>query len=132
MTAATMERNTFRKHEHLCGKLRISEVATTGRVVHVPPFRLVGKRMPLPTKAPAQIAFAVPRRHLRHAVDRNRMKRLMREAYRQLKPALYQRLATGGEQVAWLLVFQGRGPIPLAETSLKISKALDRWLIEHG
>jgi RNase P protein component len=31
--------------------------------------------MELPTNAPAQVAFAVPKRYIRLAVDRNRMKR---------------------------------------------------------
>lgn len=127
-----MARNTFRKHEHLCGKLRISEVATTGKAVHVPPFRLVGKHMPLPTIAPAQVAFAVPRRNLRHAVDRNRMKRLMREAYRLYKPKLYEALGQDGRKVAWLFVYQGRTPITFTETSRKITAALERWLKDHG
>jgi ribonuclease P protein component len=127
-----MVRNTFRKHEHLCGKLRIREVVTTGVAVHVSPFKLVGKSMSLPTTAPAQVGFAVPRRNLRHAVDRNRMKRLMREAYRMLKPRLYEKLEGRTEQVAWLFVFQGRTCIGLCETEEKISKALERWMEKHG
>jgi ribonuclease P protein component len=125
-------RHTFRKHEHLCGELRIKEVATTGKAVHVPPFRLVGKFMELPGTAPAQIAFAVPRRNLRKAVERNRMKRLMREAYRLMKPRTYERLSAGTGRVAWLLVYQGRELIGQEETARKISDALDRWLLQHG
>ena len=62
-----MERATFRKHEHLCGQLRIQEVFRTGRGFSDAPFRLVGKFMDLPTKAPAQVAFSVPRKHLRRS-----------------------------------------------------------------
>ncbi len=127
-----MARNTFRKHEHLCGKLRIRDVVTTGAAIHVPPFKLVGKRMALPTAAPAQVGFAVPRRNLRHAVDRNRMKRLMREAYRLHKPQLYARLEGQQEQVAWLIVYQARTCIGYRETEQKITKALERWLSKHG
>jgi len=127
-----MNRATFRKHEHLCGRLRIQEVVTTGRAVHDAPFKLVGKRMALPTRAAAQVAFAVPRRNLRHAVDRNRMKRLMREAYRHSKARYLEPLSAAGEQCAWLFVFQGRQPITLEETRIKITRCLDRWMKEHG
>lgn len=127
-----MARNTFRKHEHLCGKLRIRDVVTTGVAVHVPPFKLVGKRMVLHTAAPAQVGFAVPRRNLRRAVDRNRMKRLMREAYRLQKAQLYTKLEGQQEQIAWLFVFQARTCIGLQETEQKITKALSRWLEKHG
>ncbi len=127
-----MERSTFSKNERLRGQLRVQEVATTGRSVHDAPFKIIGKIMALPTSAPAQIAFAVPKRNLKLAVDRNRMKRLMREAYRKNKQAWYERLRAGGVQCAWLIVFNGRAPITLTETHLKISRALDRWLKEHG
>ena len=126
-----MARLTFRKHEHLCGALRIREVATTGAAVNMAPFRLVGKVMELPTIAPAQVAFAVPKRGTRLAVDRNRVKRLMREAYRLEKPALIERLKGRKGQVAWLFIFQGRDTPTLAEARVKISRALHRWLDEH-
>ncbi|MBK9193409.1 MAG: ribonuclease P protein component [Flavobacteriales bacterium] len=123
---------TFSKHERLRGRLRVQEVATTGRSVHEPPFKLVGKLMALPTDAPAQIAFAVPKRNLPLAVHRNRVKRLLREAYRIDKHRWYGKLQASGKQCAWLIVFQGKAPVTLAETELKISRALDRWLKQHG
>lgn len=127
-----MERNTFRKHEHLCGKVRIREVALSGAAVFVPPFKLMGKTMELPTHAPAQIAFAVPRRNLKRAVDRNRIKRLMREAYRLNKNELYAKLEGRNEQIAWLVVYQGRAAMDLQSTEDKITRALHRWLEQHG
>lgn len=125
-------RATFRKHERLCGRLRIEEVVKTGRTVHVPPFKLVGKLMPLPTTAPAQVAFAIPKRHVRNAVDRNRMRRLMREAYRLNKQGYHQRLQEKGKQCAWLFIYQSRTLIDLATTQEKITRAMHRWLKEHG
>jgi ribonuclease P protein component len=127
-----VQRATFSKHERLRGRLRVQEVATTGRSVHEPPFKLVGKLMALPTDAPAQIAFAVPKRNLPLAVHRNRVKRLLREAYRINKHRWYGKLQASGKQCAWLIVFQGKAPVTLAETELKISRALDRWLKQHG
>ena len=125
-------RATFRKHERLCGRLRIEEVVKTGRTIHVPPFKLVGKVMELPTTAAAQVAFAIPKRNLRNAVDRNRMRRLMREAYRMNKHAYHERLQAKGKQCAWLFVYQARTVIDLAMTQDKITRALHRWLKEHG
>ncbi len=127
-----MPRLTFRKHEHLCGHKRIQEVVTTGRAVHDAPFKLVGKRMELPTTAPAQVAFAIPKRYLRLAVERNRMRRLMREAYRLNKERYYEVLRASGTQCAWLFIYQGKATMTLAETQVKITRSLDRWMKEHG
>ncbi|MBP6313149.1 MAG: ribonuclease P protein component [Flavobacteriales bacterium] len=122
---------TFRKHEHLCRRLLIQEVFTTGRTVHDHPFKLVGKQLALPTVAPAQVAFSVPKRGMKRAVDRNRVKRLMREAYRKNKPELYERIGKG-LQYAWLFVYQGKAGITYSEVELKISRTLERWMKEHG
>ncbi|MEZ4808365.1 MAG: ribonuclease P protein component [Flavobacteriales bacterium] len=127
-----MARPTFRKHEHLCGRLRIQEVFTSGRTVHDHPLKLIGKIMELPTIAPAQVAFAVPKRVLRKAVQRNRVKRLMREAYRLNKEVCHAPMRASGTQCALLFVFQGKANVTLAEMELKITRSLERWMKEHG
>ncbi len=125
-------RPTFRKHERLTGVTRIKEVVVKGRSVHVAPFKLVGRRMVLPTSAAAQVAFAVPKRHLRHAVQRNRMKRMMREAYRLNKARYHALLSERGAQCAWLFIHQSSNVLSQAEVTLKITRALDRWMEQHG
>ncbi len=127
-----MERLTFSKHERLTGRLRIQEVVTTGRSLHEQPLKLVGKIMPLPTEASAQVAFAIPKRYMKLAVHRNRMRRLLREAYRLNKHSYHQRLREAGKQCAWLFVYQGKQPLTLAETQLKITRSLDRWMEKHA
>ena len=130
-TFGALERLTFPKNERLCGRERVSAVATKGRSVHMPPFRLIGLPLELDSPHPAQVAFAVPRRNLKRAVDRNRTKRLMREAYRLQRAPFLARLATG-QQVGWLFVFQGRNVPSWIEVREKIRGCMDRWTSEHA
>ena len=44
-------------------------------------------------EAPVQILVSVPKKRFKHAVDRNRVKRQVREAFRQHKELLYGALA---------------------------------------
>ena len=130
-TLAPVERRTFPKNERLCGRERVSAVATKGRSVHMAPFRLIGLPMELDAPHPVQVAFAVPRRNLKRAVDRNRTKRLMREAYRLQRAPYLERLAPG-EQAGWLFVFQGKSVPSWNEVREKIRGCMDRWTSEDA
>lgn len=127
-----MERPTFSKHERLTGRIRIQKLVSEGRSVYDTPIKLVGMIMELPTPASTQVAFAIPKRYMKLAVHRNRMRRLMREAYRLNKAAYQRRLQESGKQCAWLFIYQGKGPLSLIETEQKITRSLDRWLEKHG
>ncbi len=100
-------RQTFSKAERLCGRKRIDALfSPAGRSMAAYPLRAVymmgesaGNSGTLASSergeagVPAEIFISVPKRLLRHAVDRNRAKRLVREAYRRNKGILWTALA---------------------------------------
>lgn len=110
----------------------MENVVKKGKSVNEPPFRLIGLPMDMPPNVRAQIAFAVPKRNLHEAVDRNTTKRRMREAYRLQKPEVFAQLAERDLQCAWLFVYQGKAVPAWELTQRKITRCLQRWLSEHG
>ena len=46
-------------------------------------------------EAPVQLLISVPKKRFKHAVDRNRVKRQVREAYRLNKQRLWERVPEG-------------------------------------
>ncbi len=79
---------TFRKTERICSKRIIDALFAGGNPsIAIYPLRAVFMPVDNPT-APASILVSVPKRRFHHAVDRNRMKRQVREAYRLNKHIL--------------------------------------------
>lgn len=113
MSTTLSGRQTFRKPERLVSRLAFESLLEQGDGHVVFPVRMVWKEMPLPTRYPVQVAFSVPKRNFRRAVDRNRIKRLMRESYRQNKNSLYALMEGKGKQFALLFVYVGR-KLPVA------------------
>ncbi len=92
---------TFKKTERICSKRIIDKLFAGGNPsIAIFPLRAVYMSVDNPT-APVSILISVPKRRFHHAVDRNRMKRQVREAYRLNKHILTKnsdRVNTGQEK----------------------------------
>jgi len=76
---------TFPKSERLSGKKRIEELFAKGSSFYMHPIVLKYK---LAEGASHRVLFAVSKRNIKRAVDRNLIKRRLREAYRLNKHQL--------------------------------------------
>ena len=80
----------FPKSEHLCGSIRISELYKSGRRFVVFPLKVTWRigNVNDNNTPPVQVLVWAPKSLFKRAVQRNRMRRLMREAYRLEKEPL--------------------------------------------
>jgi len=81
--------------------------------------------------SPAQILISVPKRNFKHAVDRNLIKRQIREAYRHHKSILYDYLGNKGRKCALAIVFTGKNKVPYAQLEGIIKLSLQRLVKEY-
>ena len=119
--------NTFPKKEHLYGEKVIENLHTTGSSFLVYPLRVVYLNVSQPDEQiPVRVTIGVSKKKFKKAVDRNRAKRLMREAYRLNKSSLVSIIKK--EEVKIYLSFQyiADEMLTFDEISTKMQKALDR------
>jgi ribonuclease P protein component len=102
----TKQRYTFKKEEKLKSRKTIEQLFREGRSFSNFPFRVLWKFAGTST-APLQTGFAVSSKNFKKAVDRNRIKRLMREAYRLQKNDLQNQLQLKQKQLAVFIIYVG-------------------------
>lgn len=84
----------FRKDERVTGEKRVETLFTQGVSFMAYPFRVVFLETAQLRTDPLSVLISIPKKRLRSAVDRNRMKRLTREAYR-LNKHLFDGILSG-------------------------------------
>lgn len=101
-----MHNNRFPLKEHLKSKSIIDKLYAEGASVTAYPLRAVFIEVPADSQEPAAtILISVAKRRFRHAVDRNLVKRRIREAYRLNKNPFIDSLNTQGKKMAVAILY---------------------------
>jgi ribonuclease P protein component len=100
---------TFKKEERLCNKKLIDKLFHNGSSFLCYPFKASWLLIDEPMQFPVQILFSVSKRRYKHAVDRNLIKRRMREVYRLNKQKhLYDTLNSNNKKIVLSVGFIGK------------------------
>jgi ribonuclease P protein component len=81
-------RNTFPKKEHLFGEATVETLYKEGASMFLYPYKLTFLKVGNEDVAVRCLVYA-PKKRFKHAVDRNRLKRQIREVYRTNKHSLF-------------------------------------------
>jgi ribonuclease P protein component len=122
---------TFKKEERLCNKKLIDELFHNGSSFLCYPFKASWVFIDGPQQFPVQILFSVSKRRFKRAVDRNLIKRRMREAYRLNKQQyLYDPLNSIEKKIALSLSYIGKDIAASDFTGKRILKLLSQLSAE--
>lgn len=123
--------NTFKVKERLKKTQDIETLFQVGKAFSSFPVRCIWRVLPLASEDayPAAIGFAVPKKKLRRAVDRNRVKRLLREAWRMQKKDFYTQIPQN-QKVHLFFIYQAPEVLAWEQAYVLVTKLIEQLLLK--
>jgi len=99
---------TLGKSERLRSRKQIEKLFAEGKSLVVNPFRVYYTIVPDNKPGGVQFGIGVSSKNFKRAVDRNRIKRLTREAWRLQNIELKEKIETAGSQLNVFFIYTGK------------------------
>lgn len=122
---------TLSKEERLHEKKIIKELFEKGHIFHLSHFKIVWMYHEYESNYPVKILISVSIHNFKKATDRNYIKRMIREAYRTNKDALYTKLNNSSKKMILMINYSGKIIIPYWDIENKIILILQRLSKEN-
>jgi ribonuclease P protein component len=122
---------TFKKEERLHEKKIIEQLFDKGLSFYLNPYKVIFDDAVFEGNYPAKVMITVSARNFKKAVDRNRIKRLIREAYRKNKQILYDALENHSKKMGVIIIYTGKVMISCSDVESKIILILQRLVKEN-
>ena len=124
--------NTFPKEERLHGRTTVAEVFSKGKRFQLDPYRIVWRTRAQDDLPSIRFGISVSKKISKKAVERNRIKRCNREAYRAVKQSFIEELLAQNKQIDLFLVYSGSIETSSEVLKEKIILILNRLIATHG
>ncbi len=119
--------NTLPKEERLSGIKLIAGLYQTGSSFLCYPYKVSWQISPVPQDLPVKVLFSVSKRRYKKAIDRNLLKRKMRESYRlQKQEFLRPQLGSLQKQIIFSVAYIGKEINDSAFMMKKMQKVLQQ------
>ncbi|MCB0760972.1 MAG: ribonuclease P protein component [Flavobacteriales bacterium] len=122
-----MDSNSFGRDEKLKSRKQIERLFREGKSIRQYPVMLVWIESDRVESIPVQTGFVVSKRNFKRAVDRNKIKRQMREVFRTHKHGLYEAVGGKGMTIDLMWIYTGKDHPEFKELTDKISAVLERF-----
>ncbi|MBI3500886.1 MAG: ribonuclease P protein component [Bacteroidetes bacterium] len=123
-----MKRYTFKKNERLVNKQTLEEIFSSGKNISADSFRLLWISKPQTTISPVEVVISVPKKSFSKSVQRNRIKRRIREAYRKNKHSLYEFLEKKNLSIALMIIYSAKEELAYKEIEQKMIVSLQKLI----
>ena len=124
---STPRKNIFKKEERLSSRTLIDFLFQEGNYsAKVYPIRAVFMSTENHQQEGVSVLISVPKKRLRHAIDRNRVKRQLREAYRKNKHTLTEQVRQSGKGLAIVFIYVSTEIEPSNRIEKRMVQLLDK------
>lgn len=126
-------KESFGKAEHLCGLTTINNLFDNGRSISFRFFRVVYLiSEPCEGLPPVRMLVSVPKRNFKRAVDRNLLKRRLRESYRRNKATIVNSMVMNNKRIDFAVLWTDRQIIPYDEIYRVMEEMVTRLSEQTG
>ncbi|MCI0522526.1 MAG: ribonuclease P protein component [Bacteroidales bacterium] len=117
----------FLKSERLCNIKAIAELFSSGRTIYLPPLKILYRIMAEePGMTGVRVLITIPKRSFKKAVERNLIRRRIREAYRLNKSALIESLAARERRIDLAIIYNDTLIHPYIVTERSIKEIIEK------
>ena len=121
---------SYKKEEKLKKRKLIGHLFARGSSVSAFPIKLIYLELEHESPYKIQAGMSVSKRNFKRAVDRNKIKRLLREVYRKNKHLIYQSEHT--KKHIFMFIYVGKKELEYSLLEEKMISVLDKFLRING